>query len=155
MAQIIQNVSQVKRAKKQLPETSPKNAVEQLLKSKVEACSEYKGKVVGCEYHPLVAAVGAAYAGHRPLVLSPDMFWLLIVHGFARHVNQHAEEMRSRFVSHEGKESIQIRRDDFIKGSPENPWSEVFTDFSEAIRAKIGDDNHFEHCHGVLDHGTD
>ncbi|MCI5212341.1 MAG: DUF4419 domain-containing protein, partial [Candidatus Electrothrix sp. ATG2] len=30
--------------------------------------------------------------------MSPDMFWLLICQGFARHVNANSEELRHRFV---------------------------------------------------------
>ncbi len=76
--------------------------------------------------------------GHRPLCLSPDTIWLMIIQGVANHINAHAEELRPRIVSHQGKIDIEVRRDDFIKGSPENPWSEVFDDFSAQIRAQVG-----------------
>src|SRR5262249_25707188 len=75
---------------------------------------------------------------HRPLCLSPDMIWLLICQGVAHHVNVHAEALRSRFVQHQGKERIVVRRDDFIKGSPENPWGEVIDEFSQRVREYIG-----------------
>ncbi len=78
---IVQLVSDVPRAKQLLPEASPKQAIEALVCFKVEACSEYHGKVIVSEYHPLVAAVHAAFSDHRPLVLSPDMLWLLIGKG--------------------------------------------------------------------------
>jgi hypothetical protein len=139
---MVQPVSNVKRATRPLDETSPKQAIEKLVISKVEACSEYQGSVVASPYHPFVAAVDAAFCGHRPLVLSPDMFWLLIGQGFARHVNTHAEDLRQRFVTHVGKQSIVVRRDDFFKGSPDNPWSEVFSEFSLQIRKRIGAANH-------------
>jgi hypothetical protein len=66
------------------------------------------------------------------------MIWLLICQGVAHHVNVYAETMRSRFVRHLGKVQIQVRRDDFIKGSPENPWGEVIDEFSQVIREHIG-----------------
>ena len=44
-----------------------------------------------------------AYAEHRPLVLSPDMVWLLISQGFARYVNAHSDELRDQIVSHTEK----------------------------------------------------
>jgi hypothetical protein len=31
-----------------------------------------------------------------------------------------------------------VRRDDFVKGSPENPWAEVFAEFSAQIREHVG-----------------
>ena len=52
-----------------------------------------------------------AYANHQSLVLSPDMIWLLISQGFARYVNAHAEEMRSKLVSHEGKQTLIVITD--------------------------------------------
>jgi hypothetical protein len=52
--------------------------------------------------------VYAAYAGHRPLVLSPDMIWLQITQGFASHVDKNAEKLRYLFVNHSGKEKLKI-----------------------------------------------
>ena len=125
-----------------LKESSPKFAIERLLHGPVEACSEYAGSVISTNYHAFMAALHAAFVDHRPFVLSPDMIWLLIAQGFANHVNEHAQEMRSRFVSHEGKKKLKVRRDDFIKGSPENPWEDVFDEFSTHIRKEIGESNH-------------
>ena len=135
-------MSDVARAKQPLPESSPKKAIETLVGFPVEACSEYHGKVVASQYHPFVAAVNAAFCDHRPLVLSPDMLWLLIGHGLARHVNANSDALRRQFVQHDGKEKIVVRRDDFVKGSPENPWSEVFGEFSAQIKKHIGEVNH-------------
>jgi hypothetical protein len=66
------------------------------------------------------------------------MIWLLICQGVAHHVNVHAEDLRSRFVQHQGKAQIEVRRDDFINGSPENPWGEVINEFSLRVREHIG-----------------
>lgn len=155
------DVAMVTPASAALPEVPYKVAVEALLTkpppewpevtqrptaqpaNPVEACSRYHGQLVAdvC-YHPVVAAVHLAYNDHRPLVLSPDILWLLVAQGFANHVNANAEELRSRFVKHSGKVTIQVRRDDFVKGSPENPWPEVFGEFSGQIREHIGATTH-------------
>ena len=66
----------------------------------------------------------------------------MIVQGVACHVNLHAEELRSRFVAHQDTISLEVRRDDFIKGSPENEWPKVFTEFSTKIRNHIGTQTH-------------
>ena len=58
--------------------------------------------------HPLLAAVGMAFAQHRPLVLSPDAVWLTIAQGVAQHVRLHAEALRSRLVRHTGRERLTI-----------------------------------------------
>jgi hypothetical protein len=109
----------------------------------VEACSRYRGRLVAGVYgHPFISAAHLAFAQHRPLAISPDMIWLMVLQGFAAHVNQHAESLRPRLVRHRGKVTIDIRRDDFVKGSPENAWEEVFAEFSAAVRSHIGADTH-------------
>jgi hypothetical protein len=109
----------------------------------VRACSRYHGSLVaGIEYHPVVAATSVAFNDHRPLTLSPDAIWLLIAQGFAHHVNANAARLRPRLVNHAGKLRIEVRRDDFVKDSPENPWPEVFEEFSAQIRRHIGDEAH-------------
>ena len=92
--------------------------------------------------HGFVGAVHLAYSKHYPLVISPDDIWMCIVQGFAAHVNANAEKLRHLFVEHEGKKIIKVRRDDFVKGSLENPWPEVFSEFSAQIRSHIGDKTH-------------
>ncbi len=156
-------VSDVVRATQPLPEVPYKQAVEALLtisdpentfrwlKSSVppltvwppsrpvEACTRYHGRLVdGVVFHPVVAAAHRAFMDHRPLRLSPDAIWLMICQAVANHVNAHAEELRPRCVRHEGKIEIEVRRDDFVKGSPENPWSEVFGEFSAQVRDHVG-----------------
>ena len=65
-----------------------------------------------------------------------------IAQGFGAHVNANAEKLRHLFVKHEGKEEIRVQRDTFVKGSPDNPWSEVFSEFSAQIRSHIGEKTH-------------
>jgi hypothetical protein len=105
----------------------------------VEACNRYHGHLVGgVAFHPLVAAVHRAFMDHRPLVLSPDAIWLMICQGVANHVNANAGALRSRFVGHEGEVPIVVRRDDFVKGTPENPWAEVIDDLCGQVRQHVG-----------------
>ncbi|GAA1595547.1 hypothetical protein GCM10009678_91920 [Actinomadura kijaniata] len=61
--------------------------------------------------HPLLSAVGRAFADHRPLVLSPDAVWLTILQGLAQHVRLHAEELRPLLVSHAGRRRLSIEVD--------------------------------------------
>src|SRR5262252_1347464 len=58
--------------------------------------------------HPLLAAVGLAFAQHRPLVLSPDAVWLTIAQGVAQHVRLHAEALRPRLVRHDGRAHLTV-----------------------------------------------
>jgi hypothetical protein len=130
-----------------LEEVPYRQAVESLLKTaartrrirSVEACARYHGQLVGgVPFHPVVAAAHRAFMDHRPLCLSPDIIWLMICQGVANHVNASAEELRSRFVTHGGKIPLGVRRDDFVKGSPENPWAEVMEELTQKVREYIG-----------------
>ena len=141
------SVSDVEPATTPLPEVPYKEAVEALLKTaapyhrsrSVEACARYHGQLIaGVPFHPVVAAAHRAFMDHRPLCLSPDIIWLMICQGVANHINVNADALRSRFVRHEGKVQISVRRDDFVKGSPENPWAEAIEEFTKKVKEHIG-----------------
>jgi hypothetical protein len=120
-----------------------KGSVEKVLGTPAEACDSYAAAVVEQPgFHSLIAAADLAYRGHFPLVLTPDAVWLTIAQGFARHVANHAEELRARIVQHEGKATLEVRGDDFVRGSPENPWAEVWPAFCAQIRDHIGAEAH-------------
>jgi hypothetical protein len=132
-------VSDVSAATEPLPELPYHQAVADFLGSPIDSCSRYHGQLVETvPSHPLVGALHAAFATHRPICLSPDIIWLTLTQGVAHHINANAEQLRHHFVQHEGKLKIVVRRDDFVKSSPENPWPEVFAEFSAAIREHIG-----------------
>ncbi|MET9633092.1 DUF4419 domain-containing protein [Lentzea sp. NPDC006480] len=76
--------------------------------------------------HPLLHAVGKAFAEHRPLVLSPDAVWLTITRGVAQHVRLHTEELREVLVCHEGKPALTVH---------EGPWPQVV----EQLAKQVGD----------------
>jgi hypothetical protein len=73
------------------------------------------------------------------------MIWLTLTQGLARHVNANAEKLRHHFLREQECTQKQeqvvltVRRNDFIKGSPENPWPEVFSEFSSQIQNQIDD----------------
>jgi len=77
-----------------------------------------------------------AFRDHYPLKITPDIIWITIMQGFARHVDKNAEKFREKFVSHEGKKVIRIFRDSFVKGRV-NPWENVFPEFCEKIQENL------------------
>ena len=93
--------------------------------------------VSASDSHALAKAAYDAFYLHHPLVLSPDAVWFCLAQGFANHIALNAEALRSRFVSHQGKQKLVVERPDFFLGQP-NPWPEVFAAFSEQIAAHIG-----------------
>ena len=103
----------------------------------VEGTSPTEG-VTTVTGHNFVEAVNTAYDKHLNLTLSPDMMWLLIAQGVSQHINNNAEELRHQFVTHEGKEKIEVFEDSFRKGSPNNDWQHMLGQFSREIEKYIG-----------------
>lgn len=91
----------------------------------LEACSHDRETRVFLANHGFAETAVRAYNQHHPLEISPDAVWLTLMQGVALHIRNHPEKLRDRFVTHEGKETVTVRRDDFVKGSFENPWPEV------------------------------
>jgi hypothetical protein len=102
-------------------------------RTELEACASNLDDLVATRGNPFVYAVHCAFASHLPLTLSPDDVWLCIAQNFSLHVNLHAEALRDRLVSHRGAKLIQVRRDDFVIGSPDNDWPAVFAEFSQRL----------------------
>lgn len=131
-------LNKVKPAKTPLNTTSTLESLSKTLKKTPEACSFRDKQIVHTDYNSFIAAAHMAFDEHRPLVLNPDIIWIAIAQGLVNHINANAEELRNRFVNFEGKEYIEIRRDSFLKGSPDNDWQGCFPEFSDKISEYIG-----------------
>jgi hypothetical protein len=103
------------------------------------AQGEAPDSLVSFGYHSFFNGMYQAYADHRPFVLSPDMIWLLISQGFARHIHANAEALRNRFVNFEGKVSLIVRSDSLELDSPAD-WEMIFPEFTRQIAAHTGED---------------
>lgn len=75
-----------------------------------------------------------AYADHRPVILSPDMIWLLISQGFCHYVNENPEAMREKIVSHKDKKQLTVQSP-YDVYSPEVRWDEIVNGFDKQIAA--------------------
>jgi hypothetical protein len=116
----------------------------------VEASSYHKEPLYGGQTNSFFSAIHHAYDKHIGLELHPDHFKLAILQGFSIHVNENAEKFRKLFVEHEGKKTVLVRRDDFVRGSPINPWEEVFTEFVDKINNDLNDKNLVQHVQSSL-----
>lgn len=104
----------------------------------VEATWYPRGPLVACDDdHALLTAMKLSFYDHFPLRISPDAIWITLARGFALHVNQNADKLRRQFVSHSGKQELSVVRADFLPGE-ENPWPEVFDEFSAQIAEQTG-----------------
>ncbi|WP_245729120.1 DUF4419 domain-containing protein [Niabella drilacis] len=89
-------------------------------------------------YHSFFDGVYRAYSDHRPLVISPDMIWLLIAQGFSQHINSDPGKYRKYFVQHEGKQTLMVQNNAIRLDDPDSPWEQVFPEFSKQIAAHTG-----------------
>ncbi|KAI0859949.1 hypothetical protein F4860DRAFT_481235 [Xylaria cubensis] len=101
-------------------ETSPASSPQELLQ---RSCSkEYQqcghiiqssmDQISGANIFPssngFVRAAYAAYSNHHHLTIRPDDVWFAILTQLSFHINAHAEELRSFFVSHKGQKEIEV-----------------------------------------------
>jgi hypothetical protein len=61
----------------------------------------------------LAVAVYRAFYEHYPLKLNPNVIWLTIAQGFTHYVDDNKEEVRSKFVTFEGKKQLIVLRPNF------------------------------------------
>ena len=110
----------------------------------IEYVSENKlkfSKIHPSSANEFISVMTTAFCQHKSISFKPDVFKILITHGVATHINLDPEKYRNIFVSHEDKQKITIRRDDFVLGK-KNPWHEVIDCFSDQINKYIGNDIH-------------
>jgi hypothetical protein len=88
--------------------------------------------------HPLLSAVGRAFAEHRPLLLSPDAVWLTVAQGVAHHVRLHAGQLRPQLVSHPGRKRLEVRHHGPMPTDAES-WRMLVASFSQALAEEITD----------------
>lgn len=88
--------------------------------------------------HPLAHAVHAAFNDHRPLLLTPDIVWITLAQGLAQHINNHAATLRSRFVSHQGRESLVVKT--LAIPNSLQQWSALIQQWTLLIRDRVGAD---------------
>jgi hypothetical protein len=125
---------------KTLPTVAVRNGIGPLIQKTQETLEDCGGDDIlksAIPIHGFVAAIHEAYSDHRPLTITPDQVWLVIVQGISTHVNQDPEKYRALFVRHEGKKKIVVRRDSFVMGG-HNDWGPVLSEFSGKIGDYIG-----------------
>ena len=106
----------------------------------IVAKSQLPDSIVHFGYHSFFNGMYQAYADHRPFVLSPDMVWLLISQGFARHVNANSEKSRHYFVDFSDKVSLIVATTEITLDNPNSPWEKVFPEFTKQIAEHTGNE---------------
>ncbi len=80
----------------------------------------------------LFKCILSCFAEHRPLVLSPDMIWLIINQNLSSHINRHPEKYRNRIVDHDGKYELIVQcKEDILTEKAD--WDKIFEIFHSQI----------------------
>lgn len=87
------------------------------------------------EHNSFAEAVHRAFFEHYPLRITPDAVWITILQGVAIHVNEHSEELRHKFVAHEGKKELLVIRPRFPETGEE--WESGIDEFTSLIRGNV------------------
>lgn len=85
---------------------------------------------------PFFNGMVTAYSYHNPVVLSPDVIWLLISQGFSHYVNENSERLRSLFVDFNGRKTLTVQTGKNIF-APDMDWDAVTADFVKAVRSNL------------------
>jgi len=120
-----------------LHQTTPKN-IFLSLKANIENSSPLPDSLVSYGEHPFLTGILTAYEQHRPFVISPDIVWLLISQGFARHVSNNSEEFRKEIVKFKNKKDLTVITNDIQLGNPNSNWEAVFPQFTNQISDYTG-----------------
>ena len=112
--------------------------VYRFLKCNVEKSSVKEDSLVYLGEHPFLSGIVDAYKNHRPFVISPDMIWLLITQGFARHISNNAEEFRNEIVNFKNKKELTVVTKEIELGNGKSNWEAVFPQFINQISDYTG-----------------
>ena len=100
----------------------------------------YTTKVYTKDISNILQGFYSAYENHLPIRLTPDIIWLLIVQGFAQHINFNSEELRERFVNFENKKKLEVIISKYhsYKQMKSEDYEDLFENLTEQIKAHIG-----------------
>ena len=80
--------------------------------------------------HPVLTSYYYAYLDHYPIVLSPDILWMLILEGFSYHVRLNHMRLREKFVkNNQNKNKIIVSQgangDSHINDVTSQRWGDI------------------------------
>ena len=105
-------------------------------------CSMDLNKMIEMTEHPVLTSYYYAYLDHYPIVLSPDILWMLILEGFSYHVRLNHMRLREKFVkNNQNKNKIIVSQgangDSHINDVTSQRWGDIFKGFIEQSKEKI------------------
>ncbi|PHN01548.1 DUF4419 domain-containing protein [Flavilitoribacter nigricans] len=103
-----------------------------LTKQELLQCDEEQAGINGFLY-----AINRAFSQHLPLRLKPEYFWMLILQGVAKHIDQNPEKYRHLLVEHEGKAEIKVRDDALLVDK--SRWATIPDQLIQEFRGHLAD----------------
>ncbi|OHT01025.1 hypothetical protein TRFO_07698 [Tritrichomonas foetus] len=104
----------------------------EILSTSVKEDLVYKGE------HPLLEGYVFAFCEHRPITITPDIIWLLIIQGFTHHVAANSEKFKNEFVKFNGVETLKVKKNMFPEEATEKDWMEIFDELADQISSFTG-----------------
>jgi hypothetical protein len=137
------NISDVKIATEIIKDSTFKYAVNRLANNNLEFYpKEFENqRILPTFMHPFVATLHYGFAQHRPVIISPDMIWLMILQGLSKYVRDNEDFFQSSFLNSKEKKKFIIYRDKFIKGRDDNNMQsvikEIIDEFDKELKPEI------------------
>ena len=106
----------------------------------VHKCSMNLYKDIKMVDHPVLTGYYLAFLDHYPVVLSPDILWMLILQGFSHHVKLNHKKLRNKFVKVKTDNIVVTQNsngDNNINNVSTNRWGDIFKDFVEKSKEYI------------------
>ena len=91
------------------------------------------------EKKSLIQGLSLAYKNHFPIIISPDMIWILILQGYSRYMEKFAENDREKYVNFEGQKTLYINRSNLqLSSATEKDWAGIMDECVEQISQYVG-----------------
>ena len=84
--------------------------------------------------YSLQSALIQAYNNHSDILLRPDDVWITICQGLSLHINKYGEELRKKFVDHEGQKDLVVGGANDFKYAD---WLQIFSDFEKLLMENV------------------
>lgn len=130
-------IEQLSKPEKYLHESSV-DKISEFFNANIEKSSILTKSIVNFNEHSFLTGILTAYKEHRPFEISPDIIWLLINQGFARHIANNSEEFRKDIVNFDGKKTLSVVSNDIELGNPNSNWEAIFPQFTNQISDYTG-----------------
>ena len=103
-------------------------------------CSMDLKKKIKMTEHPVLTAYYTAFLEHYPVIVSPDILWMLILEGFNRHVSLNSKKLKSKFVKKNDDKIVIVQQpkgDKSINKVSAQRQGDIFTEFIQQSKEYI------------------